>query len=111
MGQNIGESALVCQGQTWHILIQVESERTIHLTMACQSNLSIHCHIMHIKDLDFFLERSTLDVIPTQFSLPVNFQHNPNLLDQGMKPSRRKGLKLRPSRDIFVLGRLFYFRE
>jgi hypothetical protein len=70
----------------------------------------IACQIRQLKDLDISLRKVYPPFNSIQFSLPVNFQHNPSLLDQGMKPSRRKGFKLKPSRDIFVLWRLFYFR-
>jgi len=55
---------------------------------------------MHIKDLDLFPRKVYFLLIFKQSSLPVNFQHNPNLLDQGIKPSRRKGFKGKPPRDF-----------
>jgi len=63
-----------------------------------KSESSIRCYISHIKDLDIFSKRSILVLIPTQFSHPVNFQHNRNLLEMAMKECHPKGFESEASK-------------
>jgi hypothetical protein len=69
----------------------------------------IACQIRQIKDLDILAKRSILFLIPTQFSLPVNFQHNRNLQEMAMKKRLPKGLKVKPPRDFGSLQEAFSF--
>jgi hypothetical protein len=59
--------------------------------------------------LDIFAKRSILASIPTQFSIPVNFQHNRNLQEMAMKARSPKGLKVKPPRDFWFLLEAFSF--
>ena len=69
----------------------------------------IACQIRQIKDLDILAKRSILFLIPTQFSLPVNFQHNRNLLEMAMKKRHPKVLKAKPPRDLGSFLEAFSF--
>ena len=69
----------------------------------------IACQVGQIKDLDILAKRSILALIPTQFSLPVNFQHNRNLQEMAMKKCLPKGLKVKPPRDFGSFPEAFSF--
>jgi hypothetical protein len=72
---------------------------------------TIHCHIRQMKALDIFPKRSILKFIPSQFSIPVNFQQNRNLPEMAMKTRHPKVLKVMPPKeqcsfpDVFSFGR------
>jgi hypothetical protein len=68
------------------------------------------CHIRQIKALDIFPKRSNLRFIPSQFSIPVNFQQNLKLPEMAMKTRHPKLLKVKPPRDICSLLEAFSFR-
>jgi hypothetical protein len=70
--------------------------------------MQIHCQIRQIEDLDILAKRSILFLIPTQFSLPVNIQHNPNLLEMAMKECHPKGFESEASKGLrFPTGGFF----
>jgi hypothetical protein len=69
---------------------------------------SSRCFTGHIKDLDILPKRSILVVIPTQFSLPVNFQHNLNLQEMAMRMGHPKVLERETSKGpMFPSGGFF----
>ena len=41
-------------------------------------------------------------------TFPVNFQHNPNLMEIGMKACRRKGSRFKPPKDTRSLLEAFH---
>jgi hypothetical protein len=67
-------------------------------------------YIREIKVLTSPKKRFIFLSIPEQFSLPLNFQHNPNLLGMAMKACHPKGLRAKPPRDIRSLPEAFCFR-
>jgi hypothetical protein len=67
-------------------------------------------HQAKIKALDTFPERSILRFIPSQFSIPVNFQHNLNLPEMAMKECHPKVLKVKPPKEFCSFTEAFSFR-
>jgi hypothetical protein len=51
-----------------------------------------------------------LPSIPGQFSIPVNFAHNPILAELALKASHQKILKMKPPDDPYTLLEVFVFR-
>ena len=72
--------------------------RAYSVSLVISSNLFSHhrlevliaCQVRQIKDLDILAQRSILGLIPTQFILPVNFQHNPNLPEMAISGSLKE---------------------
>jgi hypothetical protein len=61
------------------------------------------------KKLDFFPKRPIFILIIKQFSLPVNFQPNPNLPEMAMKECHLKVLEVKPLGDNVSLLEAFSF--
>jgi hypothetical protein len=69
----------------------------------------IACHIRQIKVLDILQKRSILKFILTQFSLSVNFKHNPDLPEVTMIQHHPKVSEMKPPRETCTHVEAFSF--